>query len=211
LVTTAGIASADEEGAGAELGVRSGYSLPLGKTASNGTDVSDLVTGTIPLWFDLGYRFTPHWMVGAYFAYGFGLLGSQYKDGCDVSGASCNVHDMRLGGQVHYHFRPQEDLDPWIGAGLGYEWLSTRAEGGGQGATLTLKGLEFLNLQAGLDFLLGDDKSFGLGPFVAMSFAQYGSGSCSIKVAGTTTDCGGDIDSTVHEWFTVGVRGVFVQ
>jgi hypothetical protein len=210
LMTYAGVASANAEGKGFELGLRTGYSLPIGKVADNALgDISDTVSGVVPLWVDLGYRVTPHVMVGGYFAYGFALLAGDLKDSCDASGLDCSAHQIRLGAQVHYHFQPGQSLDPWIGAGIGWEWLGETLSAGGRDAGSTLSGVEFLNLQGGLDFLLGDARNFGLGPFVALSMGEFGSVSCSTS-GGVNPGCPSDLDKTVHEFFTFGVRGSFV-
>jgi hypothetical protein len=146
-------------------------------------------------------------MVGAYFQYGFGISG----DSCN----ECSVHNMRLGGQVHYHFMPWEAVDPWIGAGIGYEWLSVSASqsftfaGVTQSieASSTVHGFEFVNLQGGVDFLPSEGTTFGLGPFVALSIAKYSNGSAEVNGEKTS----GDVqNASVHEWLTLGVRGTFV-
>jgi len=72
----AGASHADETGV--EIGVRTGYAIPLGNAAGD-ADLDQLYSGIIPLWFDLGYRLTPNVMIGGYFQYGFGLVPDQFE------------------------------------------------------------------------------------------------------------------------------------
>jgi hypothetical protein len=214
-----------------ELGFRTGYGIPFGKiydreeTDSSNNDIKDGVAGQIPLWVDIGARLNGQLFIGGYVVYGVGLLADEFSNDCDDAdqaadalggSVSCSVSDVRLGANVHYHFgAPGASLDPWIGAGLGYEWL-TLSEGISVGSqavdlSITLHGFEFANLQAGLDFPLSEVAA--LGPFVAVSFASYGTGrvTCSGD-CGTADDTQSESidDTSVHEWLFLGVRAAFV-
>jgi len=208
-LTAAGAAHADETGV--EIGVRSGYAIPLGNAAAD-TDLDEFYSGVIPLWFDLGYRLTPNVMIGGYFQYGFGLVPDQFEGACDLDAVDCSFSNVRLGAQVHYHFRPWESVDPWLGGGIGYEWAHWSVSGtlplvGNVGADATIHGFEFLNLQAGVDFLPSDDANFALGPFLSLSLAQYSSGTVQAGEGESSADID---DKSLHEWLTLGVRGTFV-
>jgi len=204
---------------GFELGGRLGYGIPLGK-ADGDSDLSDGISGMVPLQLDLGYRATPALSVGGYLMYGFGFAGNTISDRCDVANAtpgvsaSCGAHDLRLGLQAQYHFIPKRKLDPWVGLGLGYEWLTLTvdASAAGQHADVssTGKGFEFINLQGGLDFNLSP--GFGLGPFLSFSVGQYSStsSSCSGDCTGVTETSGDVADKAIHQWLLLGVRGTFV-
>lgn len=156
----------------------------------------------IPFEFGLGYRLIPNLMVGAYFSAGAGLLGS-FFDGC----TNCSAKDLRLGAQVHYHVMPFRMLDPWVGAGFGYEWLAFSI---GQDS-VTASGLEMFNLQAGFDVAVkkareGRGTWFGLGPVVSFSMGRFTGAACS----GPGTRCDGISDPALHEWLTLGIRGVLL-
>ena len=199
-----------EPGTGLELGFRTGYAHALGKATNEGTDpyMDSVVTGNVPLWFDLGYRVTPNVLLGGYFQYGFGFPGD-YIEGCGDSGVSCSLPVVRLGVQVHYHVQPFEVVDPWFGAGIGYEWFTLSATEDGMSGSLGLSGFEFVNLQAGIAFGLGEKKKFAIGPFVALSLAQYSSISCGGILSGRCPD---EVsEKALHEWLTFGVRGTFVD
>jgi hypothetical protein len=207
---------------GFELGARVGYGIPLGKVDDDDNDdLADGIQGMIPLQLDLGYRVTPALSLGGYFMYGVGFLGDDISDSCDALedlpgvSASCSVSDLRLGLQVHYHFAPRTKLDPWLGVGVGYEWLTfgmdLDAAGAETEASSTGKGFEFINIQGGLDFELAS--GLALGPFLSFSLGQYSSYSTSCSGSGCeAVDSGSnDIDDkALHQWLLLGVRGTFV-
>lgn len=198
---------------GFEAGLRTGYGLPLGDAADGANEeISSVIAGVVPLWVDLGYRATPNVFIGAYFQYGFGLLGDDLDDLCDtdVFDVDCSVHSHRLGAQLHYHFSPRESADPWLGIGFGYEWLSMSIEGEGGKLSVTSRGFELANFQGGVDFYPAEN--FYLGPFLSFSLDQYSS--AEFECSGPF-DCGdaevdGDIeDKSIHNWLMIGVRGGF--
>lgn len=205
---------------GFELGARVGYGLPLGKADDN-SDLSDGIKGMIPLQLDLGYRVTPAFSIGGYVMYGIGFAGDDISKACDAAegqpgvSASCTAHDIRLGIQAQYHFLPRKRLDPWVGAGLGYEWLTVGADVSGGGAeadvSTTGKGFEFINLQAGLDYKVSP--ALALGPFLSFSFGQYSdsSSSCSGNACMGFDSTSQEIeDKAAHQWLLLGIRGTFV-
>jgi opacity protein-like surface antigen len=198
-------ARASEE-RGVELAFRLGYGIPFGNigTADGETLVlNDLVTGQIPLWFDLGYRITPSVVVGAYFAYGVGIT----PDSTCPSGVSCSTDAFHLGVEGQYRFLPRERADPWVGLGVGYEWLSTSTVfsenvAGTQldaVASFALRGWEFLRLQGGVDFAVR--RAFAVGPFVDVSLGEY---TTSSSMSAREIP-----DKAIHGWVTLGVRAVF--
>ena len=187
-----------------QLGLRLGYAVPSGKIDGDstvlgeshpGTKLSDLVTGQVPIWLDVGYMVTPNVLLGVYGQYGFGSL----KDCPD--GVSCSAHDLRIGVQAQYHFTPFESVDPWLGAGFGYESLALSASGGGRTfVDGSITGWEFLNLQGGVDFQVAN--AITIGPFLSFSLDQF----TSAKSNGNSDD----IDPTaLHEWITFGAKGTF--
>lgn len=187
------------------LGLRVGYALPLGLIAKSAGEnkneefaLSDVVSGQIPIWLDAGYLLTPRLMLGAYGAYGFGMVSG---DICQTR-VSCSAHDIRFGIQGQYHFSPYESFNPWLGLGIGYEILTAHFENDVGTAQATYRGFEFATLQAGVDFRAAE--SVGIGPFVNLSFGEY-------TTAGTSQDDKTyNIDKkALHEWLTFGVRGAF--
>jgi hypothetical protein len=223
-VVAPSVANAQEAAAKPELGLRTGYAIPLGKLSGDATeDMNEAIAGQIPLWLDLGARIRDRVFVGAYFSYGFGILGGDLGDACDAAeeqaealgaDSSCSTTDMRLGAQAHYHFGPPNENHVWLGGGIGYEWwrFGQSVEAGGQEATVSLTGhgFEFLNVQVGGDFPVAE--GFALGPFAAFTLAQFGT--VSIDCSGDCGTFGSDSESidekALHEWLFFGVRGVGV-
>ena len=208
-------AQASAQAVGFELGGRIGYGIPLGRvTGDTNDELSSTISGTVPIQADVGVRVLPQLMLGAYFQYGFGFVGDTTSDVCDEIGADCSTRDVRLGVQGQVHFSPGETTDPWLGLGVGYEWLTIALEASTLSESATVKatahGLEFLQLQGGLDFQAGEHGGFG--PFLSLSLAQFSrvSASCSGDCEGIDPDSESIEDQATHQWLMLGLRGTFV-
>jgi hypothetical protein len=109
--------------------------------------------------------------------------------------------------QAQYHFSPAASVDPWLGLGLGYEWITSHVEGQAFGFPIDVEtqhsGPELLHLQGGVQFRLSP--AFTLGPFAALSALQYTS--CSATLDGDDTECRLP-DAAWHGWFVLGVRAL---
>ena len=226
MVAAAASSGAAEAAPGGEtlrrlhLGLRTGFGIPIGKYADVRTlagavddDVNALgddTHGVIPLWLDVGYRLSPHFLLGGYVMYGVVLpktapatdpLGGGCPEGLD-----CSASGVRLRIQAQYAFAPGAPLNPWLGVALGYEWVDS--ELGGElfsipfEASTTHSGPDLLQLQGGADFRVND--GFALGPFAAVSAMQYTS--CSLELSGEESSCEVD-DGGWHGWLVLGVRG----
>jgi hypothetical protein len=174
-----------------KVGLRVGYGLPMGEIAKD-VKMSDAYSGMIPIWLDLGYMVTPNIMVGLYGQYGIMMLSSDAKDGCDALNVDCSASDIRFGLQGQYHLSPGESMNPWFGLGIGMEMVNAKVGDAKAGYS----GLEFANLQGGLDFKAGP---LDVGPFVSFSLGQYSK---------TTGDNSADIkDKGMHQWLVLGIKG----
>lgn len=205
LVGNASPASAKDTGF--EIGGRAGLGFPFGnRQDADQSNLSYAVTATFPLQLDLGYRLIPRLMLGGYAQYGPGFTAT---DACTKLGvdAKCDAQDVRVGIDAQFHFAPHGKVDPWLGPGIGYEWLILTTEFAGQRTetSSTGKGLEFLSVQGGLDFSRW-------GPFFAVSFGEFSSysGSCSGQCAGVVPKSGNINDKALHEWLVIGARGSFI-
>ena len=196
-----------------EGGLRTGISLGLGKAGGSDfgptRDVNDIVEYRVPIWLDVGYRVSEPLTLGVYAQLGLGGGGD--------CGGSCNASDLRLGAQALWH---ASSGGLWLGAGLGYEWLSVYAltvtqrpieEVGDSAAQLasrlaeTIGGPE-LTLQAGLDLEL--EPGLSVGPYVSASVGQYLTD--SFECDALTCPTGSSIDgSATHAWLGLGVRGSY--
>jgi hypothetical protein len=178
-------------GLGFTVGLRGGYSIPLGR--ANAIALSDVAGGAVPIGVQLGYFLNRHAYVGGYFFYGFGLRSSSADSTCPDDGlTSCSISLYRFGAAFDWHFRPEESFDPWGGIGLGYEILNL-VQADSTGATVAsaaLHGLDFLMLEGGVDFK--PRRFWGFGPFAALSLGHYTSDTAPI--------------TQTHGWVTLGVR-----
>jgi opacity protein-like surface antigen len=194
---------------GFELGLRLGYALPFGE-AEDGTQVDRNVSGAVPIVLEGGYRIGSGFMLGALLQYGF----AQVKDPtglCTGSGNSCSGSVLRIGAQAIYRPRPDLTFAPWLGLGIGYEWLNTNASTtaiGGANATHTYSGIELLTAQVGGELRAGP--SWTLSPFASFSLGRFSSASGSASLGGANATATGDITNTgIHSWLMLGLRGAF--
>jgi hypothetical protein len=208
-ITTA-TALAETTPTGVELGLRMGYSVPLGNSTggANGgpaADLSDSVNGVFPIWFDAGYRFNKNMFVGANFQYGVGFVNTDKSAACKLGGVSCTASDLMFGIDFHYHFMPDGVFDPWAGIGLGYEIFNVDESTNGVSTSVSLNGFQFLNLQLGGDYKAMPN--LGIGPFVMFSLGQFSN--CSATFLGMNVQSCNIPNTAVHEWLTIGVRGAY--
>ncbi len=192
----------EETQRGFEFAVRVAYAIPMGDAFDDvdlgggvqldAASLSDGVSGGIPLQLDLGYRVDNHLFIGGYGSYLIGFEG----DRCD--NIDCDSPSgMRVGGEIIYNILPvTHSFSPWIGAGIGYEWLWSSE----QGVDSTVRGMEFFNAQLGVDFRVG--RYMRLGPYGLFALGQYS------KLSVDDVDI--DIDNKgTHEWIHLGVKATF--
>lgn len=194
---------------GFEAGVRLGYALPMGQITGSGTNpaLSNFYSGMVPLWFDVGYRASPHFYIGGYFQYGFAFIGPLSGTSTGVSPCStldCSGNILAGGLDARYHVQPEETFDPWVGLGIGYEVANFTMSQGNSSGTLSFNGFQFLNLSLGGD--LRASRSFAVGPYAMLSFGEYST--CGTSGAASSLNC--NISQTaLHEWLSFGVRASF--
>jgi hypothetical protein len=207
-----------------EIGGRLGLGIPIGDVAGGegevgGEPLNDSIAVQFPLILDVGARINGRIFVGGYLGFGLGVPGNDVADWCDETDdeagveASCVAYVLRLGAQAHYHFQDRGRADPWVGAGIGYEWAGygMSAESGSQDVDLsfTAHGLEFVNLQGGVDFALSE--LLTIGPFATFTLGRYGrlESDCSGACSGFD-DLEEEIDEkAIHGWLMVGGRVSF--
>jgi hypothetical protein len=187
---------------GVDFGVRLGYALPFGNTG--GTEkLSDGLSGAVPIVLEAGYRINGNFTVGALFQYGLAQIKNNSTTMCGGA-VSCSGSVVRLGIEGIYNFNLDTALSPWVGVGTGYEWLNISLSSGGQSASASTKGLEFLTLHGGADYHVSPQ--LALGPFVSFSLGEYST--TSVDMGGNSTSA--DVtDKKLHEWLQLGVRGKF--
>jgi hypothetical protein len=213
---TSRVAHADEN-RGLAIGLRVGYAIPFGDaqqsvnvdgTKGSTLSMERLQRGMLPIWFDLGYRFSPHVYLGLFYQYAptFPPSGNCAVNTIPSNGpTTCDGFDQRFGLDLHYHIRPKELIDPWIGLGLGYEMTQlNHAQGGGSDTGSFQAWGPQADLQLGLDLRFADKIPFG--PFVDLSVSEFGTEN-NYDPNGRGTPVA--FDQTLHGWVTLGVRAQF--
>jgi hypothetical protein len=189
---------------GLTLGVRLALGVPLG-TAYVAYDpdgypfdlsFNDVLSASVPIWLEAGYRFSPSFLLGAYVQI---APASVARNTC-VGG--CSGSDQRLGIEGIYHFLPREKFNPWVGLGIGYEWANYSFGEDSYG----LRGFEVLNLQAGGDFALSP--AARLGPFMMISLGRFATATSSTPGVTVIEDIPSN-DTRTHGWLQIGVKGTF--
>jgi hypothetical protein len=186
------------------LGMRTGYSLPMGAAQSadsaagiGDVALSDVVVGVVPVILDLGYRVTPRLMLGLYGQYGDAVL-KENDNGCPREAEDCSAAQYRFGIEGRYDLSPGDALRPWFGLGIGYEYLGGSGTYSGFDFSRSYSGFELANLQVGVDFAVG--KSVALGPWAQLAVGQFSNRETDDPLGGTSQDVEG-----THEWLALGV------
>jgi hypothetical protein len=205
------------ERTGFSTGLRLGVGLPLGKAGEDPfgaeRDLNDLTPWRAPVWVDLGYALSGAATVGAYAQVGVGGAGDSCVGDCDWS-------DIRVGAEAEWRFLPGAPVDPWLGVGLGWEWLSFRQlvsvevpDDMGNMVTATGRVAERfggpeLMLHGGIDFQVED--ALRIGPYASATVSQYLTDSFSCTPPSELCPSDGSIDgSALHSWIGVGLRGAY--
>jgi hypothetical protein len=203
-ILSGGTARADASASGVEVGLRSGYAIPLGSDYG-GHALSEAISGAIPIWIDAGYRLLkPSLFLGAYFQYGIGLLPSSASAACSPqSGVSCSENLLMYGVQAHFHFAPDWALDPWLGVAFGFENLNATVSQGNLSTGVNNSGFDYVTFMVGADYKPAAD--FGVGPFVNFTLGQYSDASMS-GIGSTQTQSASVPNQALHEWLILGIR-----
>lgn len=195
---------------GVEVAIRAGYFVPLGSSAAS-SGIRNHVVGMIPLRVDAGYRFSPHLWVGAFGAAGLGVKGEYCDDDPPPTdgevpsriGPKCDApNQFRLGAQVQWHFLPSTaDVAPWIGLGVGYQWLNISETLGRRTFVQTFAGPDYLHLELGVDLAVGS--RVRLGPYAHWNLGEY-----AILAAAASEEAAAAARPTsgVHQWLGFGIK-----
>ncbi len=212
------VSIAAERRTGFTAGLRLGVGVPLGKAGQDvitgvERDLSDLTSWRAPVWIDVGYSPTSAFTIGAYAQVGVGGNG----DSCT---ADCDWSDVRVGAEAELRFAPGAAVNPWLGVGIGYEWLSYRVLASadienemGEVETVTGRATERfagpeLLLHGGIDFQVED--ALRIGPYASATLSQYLTDSYSCQPSTPLCPDDGSLEGPgFHSWIGVGLRGAY--
>ncbi len=193
---------------GFQLALRTGYSIPMGKTGIGVTSpltgstayrMSDVTTGQVPFVVDVGGKIIPHLFLGGYFGLAFGGEAGPTKRACDLGGGACISVSAYFGIEAQYHILPAGSVNPWLGYGAGFESLVV-SQGSDSNKNLGFSGFQFARLMGGVDFRV--NRIFGVGPFAELALGRYS----TLSLGSRDYDIDGGAG---HQWLTLGVRFVF--
>jgi hypothetical protein len=218
--------AADAPPGGLEVGLRLGYSKASGSVqgpanaeqdASAREPMSGRFEGGVPIWLDAGYRILPNVAVAGFFHYDVVLPAKDAGAGFVCCGGSLPLgHAETFGLEGFFHFLPGAMFDPWVGLGFGYEYVTLEGPSG-SGASLSYRGWQIVNVQAGIDYRVTPDLAVGFfGAFSVGAYSyewgqyRYGSyGSGPSQPSSGTPIAGSLYSKALHEWSTFGVRAVY--
>ena len=191
-----------------ELSLNAGFALPLGNATggTNSTSMSDAINFAIPFGIQLGYRIGGVVFVGGTFTYGpFGSPSSSSIAACGQSGVSCHSSFVRGGFSVQWHPLGSRGTDPYLGVGLGYEWLNISVNNNGASSSGQYSGFNWVDIPVGVDFRLS--KAVRFGPFVDFTLGEYR----TETVSSPSTISGNISPKALHFWLSFGLRVVFLS
>jgi hypothetical protein len=187
---------------GLSLSARLGYGAPTGRISDEGDGaLHDLIDNKVPIWLELGYRFSPVLRGGIFFEYAPANVASDF---CPTEFGNCDATDYRLGLDLQFHLAPFRPIDPWVGFGFGYEWLNAEAYSSAANDVVRFRysGWELPLLEAGIDVAVLPGMT--VGPYVSYSMGRY------TDVWDSFSDTTSNISSQAyHGWLEVGVKGTF--
>jgi hypothetical protein len=190
----------EQAGTGFSLRLRTGIGLPAGKVDGE-HKLSDTYGVLVPFDLEAGYWVLPRLFVGARGA--FGIL-TVAEEACGAP-LECSAYDVRFGAGVEYRFDVGGPFRKWASLGLGWEITRFGISANGGSASRVDSGPEYLRAEFGGDFPLGSE--LGVGPFIAASLGEYRTATLNQADGSSTTY---SIEETeFHEWFLLGVRGVW--
>ena len=182
--------TASAQDSGLSLSARAAYAMPFGD-AADGVPFDSFVDYGIPVGVELGFRFSPSFLLSAYGEYNFISTGTDLEDGVDLNG-------LRLGAALDFRLAPDANIVPWIGVTGGWEWLSVDSDFAGDADT---DGFD-VGVRGGADFRVAP--GFLVGPYAWFTFGRYEPGDTTDEVGNVIEE-----DAAWHNWLQIGVKGTF--
>jgi hypothetical protein len=196
--------NSEEERTAFEAGVRAGVGFPVGQLSS-GKNLSDWVRLTLPLTFELGARLFGRYELAAVGQYAIGNVNSTSGSGCYTGNNACSASVGQIGVEFLYHPLGLSRIDPYVGVGVGYEWLVIRATVQGKNYDQAFGGGNWAVLQSGVDFSLG--RVVHLGPYILASLAQYQTSNYTVPTPSGPQSGSSSVEHpAIHVWLSVGLR-----
>jgi hypothetical protein len=207
-------------------GLGAGYVYKDSPTASGGREslkITDSAKVSVPVIAEVGVRATPHFYIGVWGSWEK-VFTKENEFSCPA-GFDCSTQQWRVGPEVRYHFAPHAGFDPWLGLGVGLEFLKSHVTGTTQvpvapGTTVpaqvdtqvTDRGPTFARVTLGGDVRVAH--ALSVGPIITASIGSYtvrtGTQTLDITGAGSREVPLAPVDDGFHALFTVGLRVAFL-
>jgi hypothetical protein len=185
---------------GVSVRVRTGVGFPAGGIDDD-HKLSDDYGVMVPFDFEAGYWFLPRLFVGAHGA--FGIL-TVAGNAC-AAPLSCSASDVRFGAGAEYRLDVTGPIRKWASFGVGWELTSFQISRGDSSASRTDSGPEWAYVQIGADFSVGP--GLAVGPWLGATIGEYRTATLH---QGDGSEATYRIQSsTLHDWWLIGVRGVW--
>jgi hypothetical protein len=189
--------------------------FPFGRaTGDAGDTLAARYSSQFAIGVAAGAKVTPEVAVAAYLAATLGAEGddqrveSQCRDRENnlYNDIACDSSGFRLGALAQYSFLPSDTVNPWLGAGLGYESQSQQLEDRitPRREETVASGLVFPRLSAGVNWRIG--RVVGLGFFLGAAFGTYLHSKTSVD--GRVVHSGSISDQAIHTWLMSGLTMV---
>jgi len=143
-----------------ELTLSAGFDQGFGDVSKT-MHISELAGNGGSLQLGLGYRLNPRYMVGVY------AEATGYDPG-DLSSEHARSAGVSAGVQMQRHFAPFQKVDPWLSVGFGWRgfWETEH-----DSVRRSLQGVDWLRLQAGVDYRLTPMVS--ISPVLGLSVSKF--------------------------------------
>ncbi|RKG83557.1 hypothetical protein [Corallococcus terminator] len=204
------------------VGFGAGYVYKDGLSSAGTVEslkITDSAKVSIPVIVEVGFRATPKFYLGVWGSWEE-VFTKENPLSCPT-GFDCSTQQWRFGPEVRYHLSPMGSFDPWIGLGVGMEFLKSHVQGTTQipvapgvvvpaevDTRVTDKGPTFARITLGGDVRLS--RALSLGPIITASIGSYtvrtGTQTLNITGVGERPGTLANVDDGFHGLFTVGLR-----
>ncbi|RYZ39477.1 MAG: hypothetical protein EOO71_19990 [Myxococcaceae bacterium] len=204
------------------VGLGAGYVYKDGLSSAGTVEslkITDSAKVSIPVIVEVGFRATPRFYLGVWGSWEK-VFTKENPLSCPT-GFDCSTQQWRFGPEVRYHLSPMGGFDPWIGLGVGLEFLKSHVQGTTQvpvapgvvvpaevDTRVTDKGPTFARLTLGGDIRV--TRAFSVGPIITASIGSYtvrtGTQTLNITGVGERPGTLARVDDGFHGLFTVGLR-----
>jgi hypothetical protein len=189
---------------GAQLGVRVGYSLPVGPLGTQadglGSDISDQETAAVPLAIDGGYLLRRWLYLGGSFAWAPGI-GPNTPGPCQSAGVHCFRQDAQLLVDARVYTAPDARVTGWVSVDVGWELATFATSVGGSTVTATYSGPILLDGRIGFEVR---SRPIAVAPYLGVAVGEFVTRGLHPSPPVPTW-----IGTANHEWITLGLRGSY--